>query len=109
MVDGLADVTYTMYWSECAFRVPLKEAFELVYDNNLEKFVALPRWSDGERELEKGEWDCDLGNSWPAEVVKILVLKVGGEYFAVGKDARGKVRKPSSHKSVDLSVLVANS
>ncbi len=47
--------------------------------------------------------------AWPAEVVKILVLKVGGEYFAVGKDARGKVRKPSSHKSVDLSVLVANS
>ena len=80
-----------------------------IYANNLEKFIALPRWSDGERELEKGEWDCDLGNSWPAEVVKILVLKVGGEYFAVGKDARGKVRKPSSHKSVDLSVLVANS
>lgn len=40
MIDGLADVAYTMYWNSCAFGVPLEEAFELVCDNNLEKFVS---------------------------------------------------------------------
>lgn len=109
MVDGLADVAYTMYWNECAFGIPLKQAFELVCDNNLEKFVALPTWTGGERDLEKSEWDCSLGITWPPEVARVLVLKVDGEFFAVGKDARGKVRKPSSYRPVDLSKLVANS
>lgn len=109
MVDGLADVAYTMYWNECAFGIPLKHAFELVCDNNLEKFVALPTWTGGERELAQSEWDCGQDISWPSEVAKVQVLDIDGEFFAVGKDARGKVRKPSSYKPVDLSRLVANS
>ena len=109
MVDGLADVAYTMYWNECAFGIPLKHAFELVCDNNLEKFVCLPTWTRGECELQQSDWDCGLGISWPAEVAKVQVLKIDNDYFAVGKDARGKVRKPSSYRPVDLTALVANS
>jgi hypothetical protein len=109
MIDGLADVAYTMYWNACAFGIPLPEAFALVCDNNLEKFVRLQGWSRGECELEQAEWHCEQAVSWPSEVIKVAVLNVGGEYYAVGKDARGKVRKPSTYKPVDLSPLVANS
>lgn len=109
MVDGLADVAYTMYWNECAFGIPLAEAFELVSDNNLEKFVRLTEWSGGARELPPTEWHCGMNVAWPSEVVRVEVLLVEGDHYAVGKDARGKVRKPSSYKPVDLSVLVANS
>jgi predicted HAD superfamily Cof-like phosphohydrolase len=109
MVDGLADVAYTMYWNACAFGIPLEEAFDLVCDNNLEKFVRLSDWSDTERALESHEWHCNLDVSWPSEVVKVEVLKVEGTFFAVGKDARGKVRKPSTYEPVDLAQLVANS
>ena len=109
MVDGLADVAYTMYWNACAFGIPLEEAFDLVCDNNLEKFVRLADWVSEERELAAHEWHCELSVSWPAEVVKVEVLNVNGEFFAVGKDARGKVRKPSTYRPVDLSRLVANS
>lgn len=109
MVDGLADVAYTMYWNECAFGIPLERAFELVCDNNLEKFVRLPRWSDSERALDNHEWHCDANVSWPPEVVKVEVVRVGADFYAVGKDSRGKVRKPSSYRPVDLSQLVANS
>jgi hypothetical protein len=108
MVDGLADVAYTMYWNECAFGVPLPQAFELVCDNNLEKFVHLTSWSGEGRVLQPHEWDCGVNVSWPAEVTHVEVLKVDGEFYAVGKDLRGKVRKPSSYKPVDLSALVAN-
>lgn len=108
MVDGLADVAYTMYWNECAFGVPLPQAFELVCDNNLEKFVHLTPWSGEARVLHPNEWDCGVNVSWPTEVTHVEVLKVNGEFYAVGKDLRGKVRKPSSYKPVDLSVLVAN-
>lgn len=108
MVDGLADVAYTMYWNACAFGVPLAKAFELVCDNNLEKFVRLSNWSRGEGELPQSEWDCGQNVSWPAEVSQVVVLKVKEEFFAVGKDARGKVRKPSTYKSVDLTPLVAH-
>ncbi len=109
MVDGLADVAYTMYWNACAFGIPLEEAFDLVCDNNLEKFVRLADWVSEERELAAHEWHCELSVSWPEEVVKVEVLNVNGEFFAVGKDARGKVRKPSTYRPVDLSRLVANS
>lgn len=109
MVDGLADVAYTMFWNACRFGVPLPQAFELVCDNNLEKFVRLSEWDRGECELAQADWGCGVGVTWPAEVVSVAVLKVGGEFFAVGKDARGKVRKPSTYKPVDLSPLVANS
>ena len=109
MVDGLADVAYTMYWNECAFGIPLEKAFELVCDNNLEKFILLSDWQGEARSLETAEWHCNANVSWPAEVVQVEILKVGSEFYAVGKDARGKVRKPSSYKPVDLSQLVANS
>ena len=109
MVDGLADVAYTMFWNSCAFGVPLQEAFELVCDNNLEKFVRLSGWSRGACELSSDEWHCNQGVTWSAEVSQVVVLKVNGDFFAVGKDARGKVRKPSTYKPVDLAPLVANS
>ena len=108
MVDGLSDVAYTMYWNECAFGIPLAKAFELVCDNNLEKFVHLTAWSGDARVLQPNEWDCGVNVAWPAEVTHVEVLKVDGEFYAVGKDLRGKVRKPSSYKPVDLSALVAN-
>jgi hypothetical protein len=109
MVDGLADVAYTMYWNACAFGVPLAEAFELVCDNNLEKFVKLEGWTAGETDLANDAWHCNLDVAWPQEVVKVSVLKVGDDFYAVGKDARGKVRKPSTYQPVDLTKLVANS
>lgn len=108
MVDGLADVAYTMYWNECAFGIPLPQAFALVCDNNLEKFVHLTSWNGEARVLQPNEWDCGVNVSWPTEVTHVEVLKVNGEFYAVGKDTRGKVRKPSSYKPVDLSALVAN-
>ncbi len=106
MLDGLADVAYTMFWNSEAFGVPLSEGFELVCDNNLEKFVKLDGWSYGEVSLTGAEMDCGIGISWPSEVVNVQVKKVYGEFFAVGKDARGKVRKPSSYRSVNLSSLL---
>jgi predicted HAD superfamily Cof-like phosphohydrolase len=106
MVDGLADVAYTMYWNACAFGIPLEEAFDLVCDNNLEKFVKLDAWGEGQRHLANTEWDCGLGVQWPSEVAHVEVIEIRGEYFAVGKDARGKVRKPSTYRSVDLDPLV---
>ena len=109
MIDGLADVAYTMYWNACAFGVPLEEAFELVCDNNLEKFVRLDRWNAGECELERSAWDCGRAVSWPAEVVRVDVVEVDGDFYAVGKDARGKVRKPSTYQPVDLEQLVSAS
>jgi hypothetical protein len=107
MIDGLADVAYTMFWNSCAFGVPLGEAFELVCNNNLDKFVRLDGWAAGAGVLDRNEWDCARGVSWPSEVVSVEVLEVSGSYFAVGKDARGKVRKPSTYKPVDLSALIA--
>ncbi len=106
MLDGLADVAYTMYWNALRFGVPLEEGFDLVCDNNLEKFVHLQRWSEGERALTREEWGCHQSISWPAEVASVTVVRVGKEFYAVGKDARGKVRKPSSYRSVDLSPIV---
>jgi len=109
MVDGLADVAYTMYWNACAFGVPLEKAFELVCDNNLEKFVLLSDWRGAECQLPQSEWHCQLGVTWPPEVVRVDVVKVGHKFYAVGKDSRGKVRKPSTYRPVDLTQLVANS
>lgn len=106
MIDGLADVAYTMYWNACAFGVPLDEAYELVCDNNLEKFVKLSNWQNGEGPLPRNEWSCDSDVSWPVEVVRVDVLKVEGEHFAVGKDSRGKVRKPSHYRAVDLEPVL---
>lgn len=107
MVDGLADVAYTMYWNACAFGVPLEDAFELVCDNNLEKFVLLEHWADGERALSPEEWNCGRDVSWPSEVVTVDVVQVDRAFYAVGKDARGKVRKPSTYTSVNLQPLLS--
>jgi hypothetical protein len=105
MLDGLADVAYTMFWNSEAFGLKLEEAYQLVCKNNLEKFVSLDNWQDGEGPLERQGWGCGQKISWPEEVVEVSVLQVDGEYFAVGKDCNGKVRKPSSYCSVDLSTL----
>ena len=106
MVDGLADVAYTMFWNECAFGIPLERAFEMVSDNNLEKFVLLPDWVKGEGELERTDWGCAQNVVWPTEVVAVIVVQVNSNFYAVGKDKSGKVRKPSTYKSVDLSSLI---
>jgi hypothetical protein len=108
MLDGLSDVAYTMYWNQAAFGLPLEHAFELVSDNNLEKFVQLGAWAKGKTELPKDEWHCNCDVAWPAEVARVQVVQYGSELFAVGKDARGKVRKPSTYKPVDLGGLLAD-
>lgn len=107
MLDGLADVAYTMYWNSETFGIPLEEGFDLVCDNNLQKFVRLDGWSDGERQLERSEWHVGLGVKWPEEVATVQVIRVDGIFFAVGKDARGKVRKPSTYRQVELESLLA--
>jgi hypothetical protein len=106
MLDGLADTAYTMYWNALAFGMPIEQAFELVCDNNLEKFVPLSNWSTGAGDLPSDLWHCHQDITWPAEVVTVTVLKVDDRYFAVGKDQSGKVRKPSSYKSVNLAELI---
>ena len=106
MLDGLADVAYTMYWNQVVYNLPLEEAYALVCDNNLEKFVMISDWSGPARELESNEWDLGKDVSWPPEVVSVSVIAVGDEFYAVGKDASGKVRKPSTYQSVDLDPLL---
>ena len=106
MLDGLADVAYTMYWNANAFGVPLEAGYELVCDNNLEKFVKLDVWAKGLSELPPNDWHCRCNAGWPEEVVKVAVVELNGEWYGVGKDARGKVRKPLHFKSVDLSHLL---
>ena len=106
MLDGLADVAYTMYWNSNCFGLPLEPAYDLVCDNNLEKFVRIGEWARGKKELQKSEWDCKKNITWPPEVAQVSVVELQGELWAVGKDARGKVRKPGSFKSVDLSPLL---
>ncbi|WKZ56174.1 MAG: hypothetical protein QY326_05390 [Bdellovibrionota bacterium] len=106
MLDGLADVGYTMWWNALAFGMPLAEAFKLVCENNLEKFVKLGDWAAEFKELPIELWHCQQGISWPTEVVKVVVVHVDGAYYAVGRDDRGKVRKPSSYRSVELQHLL---
>lgn len=106
MLDGLADVAYTMYWNSEAFGLKLEKAFELVSDNNLEKFICLDGWTKGECLLEGSDLTCGRDLKWPPEVCRVEIKLVDGAYFAVGKDLRGKVRKPLSYKSVDLSSLL---
>jgi hypothetical protein len=106
MLDGLCDVAYTMYWNALAFGLPLEEGFELVCDNNLEKFVALTDWGKGEGLLTPAEWHCDCGIVWPDSVAAVQVVKVDGTFFAVGKDKGGKVCKPAHYQSVSLDALL---
>ena len=106
MLDGLADVAYTMYWNSLTFGAPLEEAFDLVCDNNLEKFVKLDSWSNGACVVEQNNWHLGCDVAWPKDVVKVEVISVAGDFYGVGKDERSKVRKPCHFKSVDLSPLV---
>lgn len=103
ILDGLCDVAYTMYWNAEAIGVPLEEAFDTVCDNNLEKFVRLSGWQGNTGAVTPEKWHLDREVKWPQEVTKVEVLKIESDYFAVGKDERGKVRKPSSFAPVDLS------
>jgi hypothetical protein len=101
-----------MYWNALAFGVPLEEGFDLVCDNNLEKFVSLAEASETLLELsalDKEQWHLDKNISWPEDVVKVEIIRVEGVHYAVGKDASGKVKKPSSYSSVDLGVLASSS
>ncbi len=112
MIDGLADVAYTMYWNALAFGIPLEEGFDLVCDNNLEKFVSIHSPEEGVTQLsslDKDKWHLDRDISWPEDVVRVEIVKVEETHYAVGKDASGKVKKPSSYSSVNLGVLVSKS
>lgn len=106
MIDGLADVAYTMWWNAVTFGVPLDEAYDVVCDNNLQKFVEMGQNAPEAKELPKEMWHCNLGVEWPGEVVKVEVIRLTEGFYAVGKDESGKVRKPSTYKPVDLSTLV---
>jgi hypothetical protein len=106
MLDGLCDVAYTMYWNALAFGLPLEEGFELVCDNNLEKFVALQDWSKGECLLTPSEWHCEQDIKWPESVALVQVIAFENQFFAVGKDKGGKVCKPSHYRSVCLDELL---
>jgi hypothetical protein len=108
MLDGLADVAYTMYWNSVTFGAPLEAAYDHVCDNNLEKFVLLQGWAEGEGSVSPTSWALGRDVSWPADVVSVEVVKIDREYYGVGKDARGKVRKPSTYRSVDLSAFLGS-
>ena len=105
MLDGLADVAYTMYWNSVAFGAPLEKAFDLVCDNNLEKFVKLENWSEGAGQVSKEKWHLNCNASWPPEVESVEVIKVENNFYGAGKDKTGKIRKPSHYKSVELGHL----
>ena len=107
MVDGLADVAYTMYWNAETFGVPLEEAFTLVCDNNLEKFVELGDATSATGRIERDQWHCNCDVTWPEDVVQVEIVQAQQRYFAVGKDKSGKVRKPSSYQTVDLTPLLS--
>lgn len=106
MLDGLADVAYTMFWNKVKFGMPLESAFELVCDNNLSKFVRLDAWNSGAGLVPEEHWHLHQEVVWPESVASVEVLEVDGIFFAVGKDSTGKVRKPSTYTSVDLSELL---
>jgi hypothetical protein len=107
MVDGLSDVAYTMFWNSVMFGIPLEEAFSLVCDNNLEKFVLIDEHFAPLGEIPQDKWHCNRNISWPKEVAQVFVIHYGQAFYAVGKDQTGKVRKPSSYQSVDLTPLLA--
>ena len=102
MLDGLCDVAYTMYWNAVCFGIPLEEGFDAVCDNNLEKFVQISESNQNSGALDKALWHCGKNITWPESVTRVEAIRVGTQWYAVGKDASGKVRKPSSYKSVEL-------
>ncbi|RME57725.1 MAG: hypothetical protein D6780_07865 [Candidatus Dadabacteria bacterium] len=108
MVDGLADVAYTMIWNANAFGIPLEEAYDIISDNNLEKFVKVSSDSFKEGLVAKEQWHLNQNIKWPKEVVQVEIISLNGELFAVGKDKNGKVRKPSSFSPPKLKSLLNN-
>lgn len=106
MLDGLADVAYTMFWNAAMFNLSLEKAFSRICDNNLEKFVKLQADALPEGELAREDWDCRLGVFWSDSVVKVEVVKHNGTLYAVGRDINGKVQKPSTYEAVDLKDLL---
>ena len=89
------------------FGMPLEEAFELVCDNNLSKFVALSDDSIPVGSVEKANWGLGQDVTWPDSVASVEIVKIQNKYYAVGKDGTGKVRKPSTYQSVDLESLIS--
>jgi len=108
-LDGLADVGYTMFWNAKVLGAPLEEAYRLVCENNLQKFVELDGAQFLAGPIARERWGCNQGVEWPSEVSCVTAVAVEQELFAVGKDERGKVRKPSSYRPVDLAKLVVES
>lgn len=102
MLDGLCDVAYTMYWNSLAFGLPLEAGFDKVCDNNLEKFVELGDWAQGMEQLPRELWHCHKNVTWPDEVTQVVVILFDKRPFAVGKDERGKVRKPAHFQAVSF-------
>ena len=79
-------------------------------DNNLSKFVPLLEdWEGGKGTVDNEFWDLNLGVRWPESVVSVEIVEIGGQFYGVGKDSAGKVRKPSTYQSVDLEPLLAKS
>jgi len=108
MLDGLADVAYTMFWNSVRFGIPLEEGFDLVCDNNLDKFVCVDGLDFKVGDVDSQNWGLGKDVTWPENVSKVSIIDYQGSLYAVGFDKTGKVRKPSSYKSVDLKPLVAN-
>jgi len=106
MVDGLADVAYTMYWNALTFGVKIEEAFDAVCDNNLTKFVSIEKGELPNGPLDKSKWGCNRNVSWPEQVTNVTVLDLAHGSYAVGRDVNGKVRKPSTYQNVDLGGLI---
>ena len=106
MLDGLADVAYTMFWNSVMLGIPLEQGFSLVCENNNQKFVKVAPNYATLGELDAAKWHCDQSVTWPKEVEKVCIIEYQKELYAVGKDKTGKVRKPSTYSSVDLSSLL---
>lgn len=111
MLDGLADVAYTMYWNAIAYDMPLEAAYERVCDNNLKKFVKvlmIPTYDviDGRKLVHKANWDLGLDVTWDPSVVEVEIVQVDRNMFAIGSDSSGKVSKPSTYRKVKLEDLL---
>lgn len=106
MLDGLADVAYTMFWNSVKFGIPLETAYDLVCDNNLSKFVIVAGTEYKSGILPKSDWHLGQNVTWPDSVTTVEVVEVNGIHYAAGKDSTGKVQKPSTYKSVVLDDLL---
>ena len=106
MLDGLADIAYTLYWNAIMFQLPIEAGFKAVCENNLQKFVSLSEGEFSAGEVVKEHWHLNRDVHWPDEVVSVVVVATRHGLFAVGKDANGKVRKPSTYTPLSLTPLL---